>query len=190
MGFRRRTGFPYRLGFRRAGAEFKQLPGSFRREEIVHLTAKCLLFHGPEQRDLAEERFEVIAGQRPNGEEVRGAGIEIGFDLGFGKDNAAFAAIGQDDPLRALAVLVQQGQVFGRAGSGLVFQPVLDLLELLIEERELLVNRETAFDQLGNLTLTCGGFGFHEPSPTRVHFCQFRRADERRQVPIPADIRR
>jgi hypothetical protein len=52
----------------------------------------------------------------------------------------------------------------------------------------LLVDGETAFDQLWNLTLTFGCFGFHGPSPPRVLFFKFRRADERRQVPTSADI--
>ncbi len=76
----------------------------------------------------------MIAGQRPNGEEVRFAGIEIGFDLGLGKDNPAFAAIAQDDPLCSLAVLFQKRKVFGGASGSLVFQPFFDLLKLLIED--------------------------------------------------------
>ncbi len=190
VGFRHGPCLPYRFRFRRTGAEFKQLSGNFRREQVIYLAAKVLSFDRPEKRDLAEQRFEVITGQRANGEKVRRAGIKIGFGFGIGKDNSAFAAIGEDDPLRSLAVLFQQGQMFVWPSRSLIFQPIFDFLELLVKGGELLMNRETAFDQLGNLTLTIGCFGFHGPTPTRVIFFQFRRADERRQVPTSADIRR
>jgi hypothetical protein len=36
--------------------------------------------------------------------------------------------------------------VFGGPGGSLIFQPFLDLLKLIVEDGELLVNRETAFN--------------------------------------------
>ena len=145
-GFRHRSCLPYRFRFRRTGAEFKQLSGSFRREEVVHLAAKVLSFDRSEKRDLAEQRFEVIAGQRTDREEVRSAGIKIGFGFGIGEDNSAFAAIGDDDPLRSLAILFQQGQMFVWPSGSLIFQSIFDFLELLVKEGELLMDGETTFD--------------------------------------------
>jgi hypothetical protein len=54
----------------------------------------------------------------------------------------------------------------------------------------LLVNGETPFHQSGDGTCMSGCVGFHRPSPTRVHFLEFVRADKRRQAPTSADIRR
>ncbi len=98
-GVSSRAGFPNRFRFGWSGAEFKQLPGSFSGKESIHLTAKSLSVDGPIKRNLAKQRFEMIAGQRPNREEVRFTGIEIRFDFGLGKDNAAFATLAQGDPL-------------------------------------------------------------------------------------------
>jgi hypothetical protein len=41
----------------------------------------------------------MFAGQRPNRQEVRFTGIEVGFDFGLGKDNPAFATVAQGDSI-------------------------------------------------------------------------------------------
>jgi len=130
----------------------------------------------------------MIAGQRPNGEEVRFTGIEVGLNLGLGKDNAAFAALPQGDPLGSLAVLFQQGQMFGRPGGSLVFQPFFDLLKLIVKDAELLMNREAAFNQWGDLTL----FSWPESNTGPFFGISLRRwtptsADQRRYLPMSAE---
>ena len=184
------TCLPDDLGFAFAGTEFEQLPGSFGCEEALYLVAKVLFIGGPVKRDLTEELLEMIASQRLNGGKVRFGRIELGLDLGFGKNNAAFATGTADDPLRSLTVFVQQGHKLVGASPSMKFELFLDLFEFLIEGSELLVNGETPFHQSSDGTCMSGCVGFHRPSPTRVQFLEFIRADKRRQVPTSADIRR
>ncbi len=101
--------------------------------------------------DFAEELVEMIAGQILHGGETAQSRIKFRLEAWAGKDDPAFATGRLDDPLISFAFVVGQGDVLAGPGKALGFEPVLDLLEFLVEEIELLVDGVTAFDELSEV---------------------------------------
>jgi hypothetical protein len=181
---------PNNFWFALAGAEFEQLPDGFGSEKAIGRFAEGLFVGRSVDRHLAEDLLEMIARERPDGEKIRFSRIELGFDLGFRKNDAAFAAGPESNPLRALTNFVQQRDKFIGTGGGVKLELFFDFFEFLVEDGELLMNGKALFYQSGDRACMSGGFGFHGPSPPRALFLEVARADGRRQAPTCADIRR
>jgi len=115
-------------------------------EEILHLVAKGFPVRRAIKRDLAKKRFEVVAGQRLNREEIRLLRVEVRFQFGIGKNDAALATITECDPLSSFAVLLQEVYMFGGSSGGLLFQPFFDIAEPFVEEDEIEEKGVSAFN--------------------------------------------
>jgi hypothetical protein len=181
---------PNNFRFALAGAEFEQLPDGFGGEKAICRFAEGLFAGRSVNRHLPKELLEMIARERLDGEKVRFSRIELGFDPGFGKNDAAFTTGPEHDPLRTLAIFVQQGNKFIGADRGVKLELFFDFFEFLVEDGELVMKGKALFYQSGDRACMSGGFGFHGPSPPRVLFLEVARADGRRQAPTCADIRR
>lgn len=145
-----RPGLPNGFWFTRAGAQFQQVPAGLDGQQFFDLVAKGLLVRGPVECDLAEDRFEMVAGQRADRQEIGFTWIEISLEFGLGENDPALAAFGQDDPLGAVAVLFEQRKMLGGSFERFFFQLFFDAFELLVKESELLMKRKTALDELWN----------------------------------------
>jgi hypothetical protein len=93
------AGLPNDFRFAFAGAEFEQLSDGFGSEKAIRGFAEGLFVGRSVNRHLAEELLEMIARERLDGEKIRFSRIELGFDLGFGKNDVAFATCPEHDPL-------------------------------------------------------------------------------------------
>jgi hypothetical protein len=143
--------FPERLRFAGDRAKFKQPVAGSSGKQALRIGAEPVPVDDLNGGDFAEKLVVVIASQVLHRGKAAQRRIEFRLEARAGKDDPALAAGRLDDPLVSFAFVVGQGDVLAGPGKALGFEPILDVLEFLVEEIELLVDGITAFDELGEV---------------------------------------